>query len=76
MPLDKLMYSTRFNESFVKRATWHVKFAWRPQRCWISGRWLWLTKAYKGTAMWLGPGAPVFEHHWIDKNQYLMAKLK
>jgi hypothetical protein len=37
---------------------------------------LWLTKAYKGTAMWLGPGEPVFEHHWIDKNQYLMAKLK
>jgi hypothetical protein len=26
--------------------------------------------------MWLGPGEPVFEHHWIDKNQYLMAKLK
>jgi len=76
MPLEKIMYSARLDESFVKRATWHVKFAWWPRRCWLSGRQLWLTRAYQGTAMWTGPSNTVFEYRWVDRDQYLVAKIK
>ena len=74
MPLDKQMYYQK--NDFVNRAIWYVKFAWRPQRCWISNRLIWLELAYKGTAMWTGPGDPIFEYHWVNKNEYLVAKIK
>lgn len=74
MPLDSFMF--RRKDDFVNRAVWYLKFCWVPKRCWISNNWIWLTKAYKGTAMWYGPGDPVFEYHWVNKDQYLMAKIK
>ena len=75
MPLDQYMYQRR-REDFKNRALWYVKFAWLPKRCWISRRWIWLEKAYHGTAMWTGPGEPIFEYHWVNKDEYLVAKLK
>ena len=74
MPLDKSMYYQK--NDFVNQAIWYVKFAWWPQRCWISNRLIWLELAYKGTAMWTGPGDPLFEYHWVNKNEYLVAKIK
>jgi hypothetical protein len=75
MPLDKHMYQSR-REDFKNRALWYVEFAWLPKRCWISNRLIWLEKAYQGTAMWTGPGEPIFEYHWVNKDEYLVAKIK
>jgi hypothetical protein len=36
---------------------------------------MWLKIAYKGTAMWTGPGSPVFEYKWISKEDFLFARL-
>lgn len=77
MPLDNRMYYSQLDtEAFIRRAIWYVKFTWWPRRCWLTGRVLWLTKAYQGMAMWTGPGSAVFEYRWVDKDQYLMAKIK
>jgi len=76
MPLDNIMQTKHWDELFYQRAVWYKKFAWFPQRCVLSNRLLWCRFAYKGTAMWTGPGDPIFEFRWADKDQYLMAKIK
>jgi hypothetical protein len=43
---------------------------------WLSDKRLWLQFAYRKVAMWTGPGEPVFEYRWYDKDEYLIAKLK
>jgi len=52
------------------------KFTLMPQRCHITGKRLWLKNAYKQTAMITGPGEPVFEYRWYDKDEFLIARLK
>lgn len=47
-----------------------------PKKCYITGKILWLTHAYKQTAMYTGPGDPAFEYRWYDKNEFLIAKIK
>lgn len=52
------------------------KFILRPRRCYLTNRRLWLEYAYKQTALWTGPGEPLFEYRWYDKTEFLIAKLK
>jgi len=74
MPLDKNMYAAEAR-LFYDRAVWYLKFAWWPHRCSLTGRLIWLRSGYQGTAMWTGPGDPVFERRWISRDQFLLAKL-
>jgi hypothetical protein len=53
-----------------------LKFCLWPRRCYISGKRLWLKKAYKETAMWTGPGDPVYESRWYDRYEFIMLTLK
>lgn len=53
-----------------------TKFLLWPKRCYITGRLLWLVRAYKQTAMWTGPGDPVFEYRYYDMNEFLIARVK
>jgi hypothetical protein len=73
MPLDKQMYN---GAAFRDRAVWRMKFAWRPVRCYISNRWIWLELSYKGSAMWFGPGEPTVVYRWVKSDEYLVAKIK
>jgi hypothetical protein len=73
MPLDKQMYNS---DTFRDRAVWRMKFAWRPVRCYISNRWIWMELSYKGSAMWFGPGEPVVVYRWVKSDEYLVAKIK
>jgi hypothetical protein len=75
MPLDNIMYTDHHDEYFYRRAVWYLKFSWLPRRCSLTHRRIWFCRAYKGTAMWTGPGSPVFEHKWIAKEEFLFAKL-
>jgi hypothetical protein len=63
-------------ESFYRRAVWVERFAWRPRRCNITGRRLWLEKTMMGVAMWTSPGDPVFEFRWHDAKEHMMWLLK
>ncbi len=53
-----------------------LKFVVLPKRCYITGKLLWLRLAYKQTAMWTGPGDPVFEHRFYDKTEFIIQRLK
>lgn len=63
-------------DAFYDRAIWKLTFAWRPHRCYMSNKWIWGKLGYRGTAMWTGPGTPVFEINWLTKEEYLIGMLK
>lgn len=67
----------RPNGSFYIRAEWKLcRIVW-PQRCLISNKKLWPgTLAYRGRAEWHGPGTPVIETHWHDRQEHLIWQLK
>jgi len=62
--------------SFYLKAEWKLRFAWLPHRCMITNRRVWLEFAYCGTAMWTGPGDPVYETQWHNKQEHLIWALK
>ena len=53
-----------------------LKLVLWPRKCYITNNILWFKNAYKQTAMWTGPGDPIFEYRWYDKNEFLLAKIK
>jgi len=60
---------------------WHclgtnLIFALLPKKCHITGKTLWLKNVYKQTAMYTGPGDPVFEYRYYNKDEFIKAKLK
>ncbi len=74
MPQDSLMWS---NDTFKRQCVgWNLKFCILPKRCHYTGKYLWLTKAYRGVAMITGPGEPVFEYRWCERKEYLFLKIK
>lgn len=74
MPLDNLMWK---DEVFKRRCIgWQQRFSFWPRRCYYTGKYLWLRRAYRGTSMITGPGEPVFEHRWCERKEYLFLKIK
>jgi hypothetical protein len=55
---------------------WELKICWLPKKCYLSGRPLWGRLAYHGERWITGPGEPVVEHYWIEKNEFIMWQLK
>lgn len=53
-----------------------LKFLLLPKRCYLTRKLLWFTVSYKQTAMYTGPGDPVFEYRYYDKNEFLIEKIK
>ena len=67
----------RPNGSFYIRADWKLCRVIWPQRCLISNKKLWTgTLAYRGRAVWTGPGTPVVEEHWHERHEHLIWQLK
>lgn len=74
MPLDSIMWP---NDIFNRRCLgWSLKFSFLPRRCHYTGKYLWLCRAYFGTAMITGPDFPAFEYRWCDRKEYLFLKIK
>ena len=63
-------------DHFYHKAIWQLKFIWLPKRSDITGHWLWLRYAYEGTAMYHGPGEPVFEFRYHEPAEHVIWKLK
>lgn len=68
-----MMYSDGF---YSLCRGWQLKFALLPKTCDITGKKIWFEYAYKGTAMYTGPGEPIFEHRWHDRAEHLIWRLK
>lgn len=76
MPLDSVMWETE-NAAFKRRCIgWQLKFSILPRRCYYTGKYLWFKLAYKGTSMLTGPGEPIFEYRWCERQEYLFLKIK
>jgi hypothetical protein len=71
MPEDAILL-----DAFYNKAEWKLTFALWPRRCKISNKRIWLKYGYEGTAMWTGPGDPVYETHWHDKIEHIIFQLK
>jgi hypothetical protein len=77
MPVDSIVWSYD-NDSVWRNHClgWHKEFCFIPRRCYYSKKVLWLKNVYKGTAMWTGPGEPVFESRWCDTKEFLLQQIK
>lgn len=64
------------DNSFIKRGNKDLKWCLWPRKCSITKRWLWLTLAYRVENMWTGPGEPVFEYRWYERNEFLIQRIK
>jgi len=73
MPMDSTQSYDHFKDRIIGR---QLKFTLIPRQCYLTGRTMWLEKAYCVTAMWSGPGSPAYEIRWYDKDEYLVAVLK
>ncbi len=54
---------------------WEYKLCWRPKTCFLTGKQLWGKRAYYGERYIHGPGEPVVEDFWIDRDQFLVWQL-
>jgi hypothetical protein len=63
-------------ERFLKRARTELKWSLWPRRCYSSGRWLWLTPAYRARYVIKGPGDDAVWTRWYNTTEMLMLKLK
>ena len=61
---------------FHARAQWTLEFAWWPHRCDATGRIIWMQLAYRGRAVWTGPGDDAVETRWHDRHEHLIYVLK
>jgi hypothetical protein len=73
-------YSVRsveeMNQVFHARAKWTLEFAWLPRWCDLTDRFIWLRWAYRGQAVWTGPGDDAVEVRWHDRYEHLIWVLK
>ena len=74
MPLDSLMW---IDEAFHRRVVkWELKFSLFPRKCHYSKKLLWFKSAYRGMGFLTGPGDPIVEYRWIEKNEFLIQRIK
>lgn len=63
-------------DQFHARADWDYVFVWWPKQCELTNRQIWLQHAYRGTAVWVGPGEPVFEYRYHAPQEHLIWQLQ
>jgi hypothetical protein len=52
------------------------KISWRPRRCFLSGKKLWLRRCVVVTSMVTGPGSPAFDDFWCDPKEFLLSEIR
>lgn len=80
MPLDNSFgndyYWIEHQSFYLNLCTWEIARSWFPKRDALTRRWLWLKPVMKGIRIISGPGTPVIETYWLDKDEYFIWKLK
>lgn len=75
MPQAYLHNVDYYNWLLGRVQQWDLKFSLLPRRCFLSNKWVWMRKAYKGVYYITGPGEPVTFTYWIEKDELLLWKL-
>jgi hypothetical protein len=73
MPLDNTLTQ---DWGLNRAAYWALKFCWWPQTCFLTGKKLWGRYAYHGENWITGPGDPVVQYYWIERNEFLIWQIK
>ena len=55
---------------------WDLKFCWLPKECFLTGQKLWGKLAYRGIRWIHGPGEPIEQIYWVDKDEFLLWNLR
>ena len=55
---------------------WKLAMCWIPKKCYLTGKQLWGKRSYYGERWIAGPGTPVVDHFWIDRDEFIVWKLK
>ncbi len=78
MPMDSFVQQSPPSEDWgLRRATgWKIKMCWAPKKCFLTGKQLWGKQAYYGENWITGPGDPHVNEYWIDKNTFILWKIK
>ena len=74
--MTDLEFMVDITTGFHSRAEWTMEFAWLPHRCDITQKLVWLKFAYRGQAVWTGPGDDAVETRWHDRHEHLIYVLK
>jgi hypothetical protein len=64
------------DKDFLARAWTRLKLVLWPKRCHVSGKWMWLTRAYCADFVICGPGEPAVWTRWYSESEFLILKLK
>ena len=77
MPIPEFTMPENYSEQrFLEHSNTEVKWVLWPRRCHASGRWMWLTSAYRAMYVITGPGDPCIWIRWYNRKEMLMLKLK
>jgi len=75
--MDDVQQSPASEDWGLGRASnWRLKLCWAPKSCFLTGKKLWGKKAYCGTRIITGPGDPVITDYWIEKDEFIVWRLK
>jgi hypothetical protein len=64
------------DKRFLSQNDTELKWLLWPRRCYVSQRWMWLTRAYRARYVITGPGDPAIWYRWYSTTEYLILKLK
>jgi hypothetical protein len=67
--------SVQAEDAFTRRAIWRERFIFWPKRSHLTNRWLFCRRVIEGTAMWTGPGDPVFEYRYHEPKEHTLWQL-
>ena len=75
--LDQVQASPPMEDWGLNRAQrWDLKFCWLPKECFLTGQKLWGKLAYRGIRWIHGPGEPIEQIYWVDKDEFLLWNLR
>lgn len=55
---------------------WKLKICWTLEHCFLSNKSLWGKRAYYGFRLITGPGDPVHDFRWVDRDEFILWQLK
>ena len=77
MPIPELCMPDNYDDKrFLSQGYNQLTWSLWPRRCHVSGRWLWLTQAYRAMYIINGPGEPAVWIRWYSSTEMMILKLK
>lgn len=63
-------------QPYIKLMEWEEHIPYLPHKCWISGQWLWLKPALRGSRVVRRDWDRFTEYVWVDPDTLLLYNLQ